>query len=146
MIQALNNRNNTQFGTGLPIYKKLDHQTRFNTTRPYRVGLLECPIQRIPTFQFKVAEDIDKVELFDKDDNQVLVFTIGSDETFDFIKRPTSDGEFLIICCDYPIQQTLEGVYHLRFGLVSEVGVYRYFSDEFWRKANPCTLNNPLVP
>lgn len=147
MIQALNNRNNTQFGTGLPIYKKIDHQTRYNTTRPYYQGLLVAPPFQVPTFQVKVPENIDKVNLYDGDGNLVDNMTVGGDDTFEVIVRPMSDGEYLVIVDANNKATSAVGIHHARLGLIADgAGVYRYWSEEFRNVAAPCTLNNPIIP
>lgn len=147
MIQALNNRNNTQFGTGLPIYNNIEHQTRYNTTRPYRHGLLRVPPFYVPTLQVKVPENIDKFNLYDSDGVLIDTLTVGGDDSFEVIVRPMSDGEYLVIVDANGGATSTLGIAHARLGLISDgAGVYRYWSEEFERVSRPCTLNNVPVP
>ncbi len=144
MITAINNRNNSQFGNGLPFYTKIEHQMRYNTTRPYKDGLLVSPFNRPPTFQFKVPEFFDgTVERFDSDDNVFGTVTIGTDDTFGIIRKPTGDGEYLYISVDKPTGISSPGVFYLAFRLVTDpIGEYRYYSEQ-WIGSN--CVGQPLI-
>ncbi len=140
MIQAINNRNNSHFGNGLPVYTKLDHQMRHNTTRPYEDGLLDCPADRIPTFQFKAPEEfIGSVTRFDQNDNAFGAVAIGGNDTFAIIRRPTSDGQFIYTCYDATAGVSSPGIFYLAFRLAADPpNEYRYFTEQ-WRALNfPC--------
>lgn len=145
MALELNRRNNDQFGTGLPIYDRIDRQQRFNTKRSYYLGLLPCPFDRVPTFQVKFPEEIDVVDVFDATDTFFTNLSIGIDGTFDIIKQNASDGDFVYICGDYGKGVNIQGIHYLGFRLSADpVGVYRYYSEQFEGLVAPCILNNPV--
>lgn len=142
----INKRTSANFGTGLPFFDTLNKQTRFNTKRgSYIMGFLKVPFTSFPTFQIKVADDIDTVHIFDKDDNFFTSVNVGSDYTTDqVIKKPTSDSKFIYISRDQGKGVNLQGIYYIGLRVSSDpMGEYRYYSDQFEGLASPCTLNNP---
>ena len=144
MIKIINSRKETARGNGLPFYKFLTDQIRFNTTKPYYDGLTICPSERVPTFQFESEFDFDICNRFLEDDSIFGVLPIGGDETFEIIKRPLSNGNFLYISADYSKSLASSGVYYLAFGRsIDPVGTYLLYSEQF--KGINAALSQPCI-
>lgn len=143
-IKIINSRTPLRFGNGLPFYKFKTDQIRYKTNKPYFDGLSICPSDRVPTFQFKVPDDMDGCFRFNLDDGYIGSIGIGTDDTNYIIKRPTSDGEFLYISADYGKGLSNPGIYYLAFrNSADPAGEYRYYSEQF--KAIGAALSQPCI-
>ena len=147
MIRAINNRNNSQFGNGLPVYTRIDHQMRYNTTKPYKDGLLVAPFAHSPTFQFKAPEMFDGSEVFrfDANDNAFGTYTVGSDDNSLIVRRPTDDGEYIYTASEgSAAAMSSSGVFYFAFRLTSDPpGEYRYYTEQWY--ASNC-MGDPPAP
>jgi hypothetical protein len=145
MITAKNNRNTAQFGTGLPIFAKRQNLIDNRTSRDYALGILKCPPDRVPTFQFKVPDEFDVCNVLNPDDTISNILTISTDTAVNGLtKFVMSDGEFLYVMSDRGIGISIQGVFLLGFGVAADgAGVYRYYSDSFLALASPCLPSTP---
>ena len=144
-IESINNRNTVNFGNGLTIYTSLEHQTRYKTHRPYIDGLLKCPADRIPTFQFKCPEEFDGliVERLEPNGSLFGLVSVGTASTNVIIRKSLSGGEFLYFAPDKTSSLSSPGIFYLAFRLASDPpGEYRYFSEQ-WQALNPPCLVTP---
>ena len=108
---------------------------RYNTSRPYKDGLLISPADRAPTFQFKVPELFDGTVLyrFDEYDNAFGLYSIGVDDTFTIIRKPTSDGEYLYTMADKTTTMSSPGIFYFAFRLPADpANEYRYYTEQYF--------------